>query len=316
MDDRTLKDEVSLRDLYLVLRRWRGFILACALIAALGTLVVSLLLPKQYQSMGAYSLSLSTEKLTAPLTNLPSLGGLAQGYGNALGTTALSKELGETAPRGLFSAKYDEKIGLWTLTGVGKTPQLAKERAERLMRSARNYVEDRVMSGVRVNIAGTLEQAQLDLAVAEQSLVRIGEALANTPQVSNRDSATTAGLEAQGVNPQLARSINPAFVNLALAQSQFKSQRAQYQARVQTYTDLLKDPSRLMAFTKQALSIQLIAEPTEPMEAISPRPGLYASIAGIMGLFIGLLLPFVIEAVRDPESGRNDTKRTLQSAAD
>lgn len=313
MEDHTVNDEISLRDLYVVLRRWRVLVLGCAIGAALVALVVSLALPKRYESMGVYSLSLQIDKMTAPLTNLPSLSGLAQGYNDSLETTARSNELGEAVPKGLFSAKYDEKKGLWSLVGVGVTPELAQERADRLMGSARKYVMDRITQSVKVNIAGTLEQARLDLGVAEQSLLRVGQAMGSVPQVSNRDGATTAGLESQSVDPLSARSNNPAYVALAVQQSQLKVQRAQAQARVQSYLDLLNAPTRLAAFTGQALSIQTITEPTAPLDATSPRPALYTALAGIVGLFIGSILPFVIEAVRDPEPGRDETKRRLQA---
>ena len=316
MEDHTPTDEISLRDLYVILHRWRFLIVGLTLGAALVALAVSLVLPKRYESVGVYSLSLETDKMTAPLTNLPTLTGLMQGYSDSLGTTARTKELAEAVTQGLFAAKYDEKRGLWSLTGVGVTPELAKERADRLMLSAQNYIEDRVSNSVKVNIAGTLEQSKVDLSILEQSLQRIGDAMVTTPQVSNRDGATTAGLEAQSVNPLSARSNNPAFVALAVQQSQLKAQRAQLQARVQTYTELVNNPARLKAFTGQALSIQTIAEPTVPQSATSPRPALIAAIAGILGLLIGLILPFLIEAVRDPEAERTSSKRSLSVAAD
>jgi hypothetical protein len=316
MEDRTATDEITLRDLYLVLRRWWVFIVGMTLGAALLALAVSLALPKKFESKGVYSLSLLTDKMIAPLNNLPALPGLAQGYGDSLNTTVLAAELKEPEPGKVFAAKFDEKRGLWTLTGQGSTPALARERADRLMQSARAYLEDRIVEGVKVNIAGAREQAKLDLSITEQSLAGIAGVLASTPPVSNRDGATTAGLEGQGVGPQAARSNNPAYVSLAVQQSQLKAQQAQSQARVQTYTDLLKDPARLQVFAGQAFSIQTISAPTEPLDATSPRPVLYAAVAGVVGLFLGLLLPFVFESIRDPDLERDGTKRVVRSAAD
>jgi ElaB/YqjD/DUF883 family membrane-anchored ribosome-binding protein len=316
MEDRTATDEITLRDLYVVLHRWRWFILGMTLGAALLALVVSLALPKKFESKGVYSLSLLTDKMVAPLNNLPALVGLAQGYGDSLNTTALAVALQESEPNTVFSAKFDEKRGLWTLVGQGSTPALARERADRLMKSARGYLEERVVAGIRVNIAGALEQARLDLSITKQSLDGITQILASTPQVSNRDGATTAGLEGQGVGPLVARSNNPAYVSLAVQQSQLRAQQAQSQARVQTYTDLLKDPARLQVFAGQAFSVQTISAPTEALNATSPRPVLYAAVAGVVGLLLGLLLPFVFESVRDPESELETRKRIVRSAAD
>jgi Chain length determinant protein len=316
MEDRTATDEITLRDLYVVLHRWRWFILGMTLGAALLALVVSLALPKKFESKGVYSLSLLTDKMVAPLNNLPALVGLAQGYGDSLNTTALAVALQESEPNTVFSAKFDEKRGLWTLVGQGSTPALARERADRLMKSARGYLEERVVAGIRVNIAGALEQARLDLSITKQSLDGITQILASTPQVSNRDGATTAGLEGQGVGPLVARSNNPAYVSLAVQQSQLRAQQAQSQARVQTYTDLLKDPARLQVFAGQAFSVQTISAPTEALNATSPRPVLYAAVAGVVGSLLGLLLPFVFESVRDPESELETRKRIVRSAAD
>jgi hypothetical protein len=316
MEDRIATDEITLRDLYVVLHRWRLFIVAMTLGAALLALVVSLALPKKFESKGVYSLSLLTDRMVAPLNNLPALAGLAQGYGDSLNTTMLAAVLQESEPSTMFSAKFDEKRGLWTLIGQGSTPALAKERADRLMQSARGYLEERIVAGIRVNIAGVLEQARLDLSITKQSLDGITQILASTPQVSNRDGATTAGLESQGVGPQSARSNNPAYVSLAVQQSQLRAQQAQYQARVQTYTDLLKDSARLKVFAGQAFSVQTISAPTEPLSAASPRPLLYAAIAGVVGLLVGLLVPFVFESIRDPDLVQGVTKRVVRSAAD
>jgi uncharacterized protein involved in exopolysaccharide biosynthesis len=316
MEDRTAPDEISLRDLYVILHRWRLFILGMTLGAALLALVISLALPKKFESKGVYSLNLVTDRMVAPLNNLPALVGLAQGYGDSLNTTTLAAVLQEPEPSRVFLTKFDEKRGLWTLTSQGSTPALAKERAQRLMQSARAYLEERILAGIRVNIAGALEQSRLDLSITKQSLDGITQILASTPQVSNRDGATIAGLESQGVGPQSARSNNPAYVSLAVQQSQLRAQQAQSQARVQTYTDLLKDPARLKVFAGQAFSIQTISAPTEPLDAIWPRPVLYAAVAGVVGLLLGLLLPFVFESVRDPEAARETTKRVVRSAAD
>lgn len=304
IEERTNPDDISLRDLYLVLHRWRWLVLALPLGAAALTFVVSQFLPRSYQSRGVYSLSEVTDKLSSPLNNLPSLTGLVQGYSDALQSTALNAQLGETEPWEVFKTRFDDKRSIWTLTGSGSSPQQAQQRTERLMQSARTYLEDRIVGTVKANIAGTLEQTRLDLDQATSSLKALEAVVSSTPQVSSRDAATVAGLEAQGVGPQSSRTTNPAFVSLTLQLTQLKAQRAYAQARLETFTGLLNNPKRLKAFVGQALTVQTLATPSVPVRPESPRPLLFTAVAGVLGLLLGLLMPFVFEAIRDPARQR------------
>lgn len=300
MEERTPSDEISLRDLYLVLRQWRWLVLALPLGAAALTFIVCQFLPRYYESRGVFSLSVVTDKLASPLNNLPSLTGLVQGYNDALSSTFLTKELAEPEPWEVFKTRFDDKRGIWTLTSTGSTPEQARERVERLMRSTRGYLEDRLVSTIKTNIQGTLEQAQLDLDLAERSLKRLDMVLSSTPRFTSRDAGTTAGLEAQGVGPQSSRSSDPAFVSLSLQQTSLRAQRAHAQARIDTFNSLLGSAARLKAFAGQALAIQTLTVPSAPIRPESPRPLLFTAVAGVLGLLLGLVLPFVFEAIRDP----------------
>ena len=87
-------DELSLRDVYLVLRRWGRFIAVFTLAIAVIVLIVTLVMPKTDISRVTLSLSTNAASLGGSgltgqlLNNLPSLPGLAEGFSSLLQTSA------------------------------------------------------------------------------------------------------------------------------------------------------------------------------------------------------------------------------------
>lgn len=86
-------DEVSLRDIYLILKRWSRFIFFLSVGLMISTLIFSLLWPKTYTSQVVVSLSLANQSNQGLLNNLPSLAGLAQGFVDLQQTRLLANQL-------------------------------------------------------------------------------------------------------------------------------------------------------------------------------------------------------------------------------
>jgi len=111
------QDEISLRDLYWVLKRNARMILAVTLGAALVTFAISMILPKTYRSQANLSLSVTSQQQLSGqiLANLPSLSGLTGSFQDRLETRELAQSLGVANPASRYQAKFDDKTGIWRL---------------------------------------------------------------------------------------------------------------------------------------------------------------------------------------------------------
>ncbi|RDI96515.1 lipopolysaccharide biosynthesis protein [Meiothermus sp. QL-1] len=298
-------DEVSLRDIYLVLKRRSRLILGLTLGLALATLAASLLWPKTYTSQVVVSLSLSNQSNQGLLNNLPSLPGLAQGFVDLQQTRLLADQLGVDDPTRYYRARFDEKRGLLSLTAQGRTPEEAHQRAEQILQVARSYLERNLLEGAQANLRAALTQAQLDLQVARDGLAGIQVQLKEAPDRISLDPVLAAALEARGSDPQAARASNPAYTSLSLDESRLRSQIAQLEARIATLSGLLQQPDSINRLISQALLVQVLVPPAEPLRPSFPRPALFTLIAAFLGLTLGVLWAFVLEAIQPaPEPAR------------
>lgn len=310
------QDEISLRDLYLVLKRNARMILAVTLGAALVTFAISMILPKTYRSQANLSLSLSIqpfygqqqptnqqERFSQILANLPSLSGLTGSFQDRLETRELAQSLGVANPASRYQAKFDDKTGIWRLSAKGSSPEEARRATEKLLATARDFLESKLTQTVNSNLAALLAQARIDAESAQIGLQEIKKALANTPPTVGADAAVASALESQGVNPLVARATSPAYASLKLQEANLRSQLAQAQARIETYSRLARNPQEIRTLVGQALQIQLLVAPSEPLRPVSPRPLLYAAIAAVLGLILSVFWAFLAEALapRRPE---------------
>jgi uncharacterized protein involved in exopolysaccharide biosynthesis len=298
------QDEISLRDLYLVLKRNARLILAVTLGAALVTYALSMLLPKTYRSQANLSLSVTNQQQLSGqvLANLPSLSGLAGSFQDLLETRALTQALGAANPASRYQAKFDEKTGVWKLSAKGSSPEEAKHNAEKLLVIAQGFLENKITQAVNSNLLAMLAQARIDAEIAQTGLQEIKKALANTSPTVGADAAVASALESQGVNPLVARSASPAYTSLKLQEANLRAQLAQAQARIETYSKLTQSPQEIRTLVGQALQIQLLVNPSETLRPVSPRPLLYAAIAAVLGLILSVFWAFLVEALTPPKT--------------
>ncbi len=299
-------EDLSFLDIYMALKRRRILIFGLTTLVILIAFFVSLFWPKTYTSKVVVSLSLANQSnQQGLLNNLPSLSGLAQGFVDLQSSTLLAKDLGVAEPPTLYKAAFDDKKGLLNLNAKGGTPRIAKENAERILSVARNYLRERMIEGASGNIRAALTQTQLDLRASQETLKRIKAELANAPERGQSNSTTAAGLEARGIDPQAARTDSPAFTSLSLDESRFRSQVAQLQARVDTLSQFLNEPESINQLVGQALLVQVLVPPAEPLRPSFPRPVLFAAIAGVLGLLVSILWAFIAEAIQPREAIQN-----------
>lgn len=295
-------DEISLCDIYLVLKRRMWQILGLGIALAVVTLLWSLLWPKTYTSQVVVSLSLANQSNQGLLNNLPSLPGLAQGFVDLQQTKLLANQLGVDDPTRFYKARFDEKRGLLFLTAEGRTSAEAGERAERILEVARKYLERNLLEGAQANLRAALAQTRLDLQAAQDALKSIQAQLAQAPDRVVSNPTIAAALEARGIDPQVARATNPAYTSLSLDESHLRSQIAQLEARIGTLNDLLMQPQLTSQLVSQTLLVQVLVPPAEPLRPSFPRPVLFTAVAGVLGLLLGVLWAFAAEAVRPSDS--------------
>ncbi len=294
----TTNDDISIYYIYLVLRRNWIAIIGLTLAAAAGTMLVSLIWPKTYTSQVVVSLSLANQSSQGLLNNLPSLAGLAQGFVDLQQTRLLANQLGVDDPTRYYKARFDEKRGLLFLTAQGSTAAEAEERANRILQVARSYLERNLLEGAQANLRAAQTQARLDLRAAQDGLKGIQSQLRLAPDRAASNATVAAGLEARGNDPQAARSVNPAYTSLSLDESRLRSQIAQLEARIATLNDFLQQPESIGQLVSQALLVQVLVPPAEPLRPSFPRPLLFTVIAAVLGLLVGVLWAFIAEAVR------------------
>jgi LPS O-antigen subunit length determinant protein (WzzB/FepE family) len=301
VDNSPTNDEISLRDVYLILRAKARLIMGFTLIPALLVLAASLVLPKTYSSRAVFSMTLTQDR--PEFKSAPTPPGITQGFSEVIRNDGLRKELGESDAgiQELYQSKFDERKNIWTLTALGNTPEQALSRAQKLAEVAKDYAITQVGGTIRTNYEANLAQYTVDLGVAENTLKRL---LIEQPKIGaiNTDPNVAAGLEATRVNPQAARSSNPAQVSVSLQLAQLRATRAQLQSQIGSIQALLNDNKEFKLLVGRGMQVQTLAEPTAAIEADFPRPFLYTSLAAVLGLLVGLVAAFVTEALRDPNA--------------
>lgn len=303
----SVNEEISLRDIYLILKKNIGLVLGSSLGLGLGALLVAFILPANFSSQVVINLAVDNER--SEFKAAPNAAGLSQGFIQLVNNESLAQRLDEERLLNIYKAKFDDKKSLLTLTTQGTSAEQAFERAKRFEQEAVNYFNDQLSQVVTTNLSATLTQTKLDIATTKDNLKRL-ELLLQSNQGLLSNSENAAALESRGVNPQLARASNPALVNLSLQISQLRVSLAAQQAKQISLETLQKDPNVFAALLAQGFQVQILSKPTPALEPEFPRPGLMTALGLVAGLLIGLVGAFVVEALRVPQE---DTKRITTS---
>jgi uncharacterized protein involved in exopolysaccharide biosynthesis len=291
------QEEISLRDIYLILKKNLALVFGTMFAVTLVVLLAALLLPQNFSSQVVLNLAVDNER--AEFKAAPTAVGLSQGLIQLVNNESLAQKLQEPRLRDTHKAKFDDKKSLLTLTASGNTAEQAFERAQRFEGVAVEYFKQQISDVVKTNLTATLSQTKLDIAATRDNLKRL-EPLLKTSQDVTNDITNAAALEARGVNPQLARANNPALVNLALQISQLKVSLAAQEARQISLQTLLKDSTAFAALLGQGFQVQVLSKPTPALEPEFPKPGLMTALGLAAGLLLGVVGAFVFEALRAP----------------
>ena len=319
--DVNASDELSLRDVYLVLRRWGRFIGIFTLASAAIVLLVTLVMPKTFISRVTLSLSTNAASIGGSgltgqlLGNLPSLPGLAEGFSNLLQTTALTKDLGVDNPEERYKVSFDAKRGLLTLSANGNTAREALENTTRLTGVIKRYLTDRMVSAIVTNIDSLISRSRLDLVNTKENLRLLQLEIKKTPnETRTLDSIIPiTGANGQASSPLSARGINPAYSTLSVQEATLRTGLAQSQSLIQALEPFKAQPAELEKLVGQALQLQDLTPAAEPLRADQPKPVLYTALAAVLGLLISIIWAFISEALRDPKSVKLEGKPVAKS---
>jgi capsular polysaccharide biosynthesis protein len=296
------QEEISLRDIYLILKKNINMVLGTTFGVGLIVLLVALVLPSSFSSQVVLNLAVDNER--SEFKAAPTALGLSQGFIQLVNNESLAQKLQESRLQDTHKAKFDDKKSLLTLIATGSTANQAFERAGRFEAVAVGYFQDQIAGVVRTNIGATLSQTKLDIATTRDNLKRL-EQLLQTTQGMTSNSTNAAALESRGVNPQLARAENPALVNLTLQISQLKVTMAAQQARQVALETTLNDKNAFSALLGQGFQVQVLSKPTPAFEPEFPKPGLMTALGLVAGLLLGVIGVFVMEALRLPQDQMN-----------
>lgn len=319
-------EEISLRDVYLILKKNIRLIVGITLAAIILAGLAAFLLPKSYSSQVVMNLAIDlrqtldskqlggSKRIDASkqteITVAPTPAGLAQSFVQSVNNESLAQKLKEESSVNIYKAKYDDKKELLTLSAFGTTAELALERAKRFQTVAEEYFILKIGNVVRTNLTSQLAQIQVDTALITDNIKRL-EAVLPKMKGSPSDPTTAAALEDRDVNQPLARANNPALVSLTLQIAELRINLAEAQARQVSLQATLKNPVTFNALLGQGFQAQVLAEPALALSAESPKPLIMIVLAAVAGLLIGLVTAFVLEALR-PQNQNELTRGTNQ----
>ncbi len=304
-------EEISLRDVYLILKKNIRLILATTLGTAALALAASLILPKNFSSQVVLNLAVNTER--SEFKAAPNAVGLSQGFIQLVSNESLASSLEEERLENIFKAKFDDKKSLLTLSAYGSSADQAYARAQKIQTVALEYFNKQIANTVRTNLDSSLSQIKIDIASSTDNLKRL-EPLLNSTKLILNNSTDAAALESRGIDPQLARATNPALVNLALQISQLRVGLAGMQAREISLTAILKNQKAFESLLGQGFQAQILAAPAPALSPESPKPLLMTALAAVAGLLLGLVAAFVLEALR-PETSYSPSSQTSRIGA-
>lgn len=302
-----MEEEVSLRDLYLILKRAKWLITGLALGFAALTFLITSLVPKTYQSQSTVLFSTGSAMPTELATiSFPKPGTLATGFTQALLHHSIPQLLTLSAAGTKITATYNAKSALLSITATGPTPQEARAGAIQTVNVFSTYTEQQVLKVVQTGIGDIRANLSYKQSAVQSQLEQVEAVLKSTPPMLGKLPASLAlaeTLQTQRVNPLVATAANPVFAYLGLQITQLKAQLAQVLSSIQTLDTLKTIPQQL---ARRAIRLQTLIPASTPLSPVAPRRGLYTLLAAVLGLVLGISWAFMREALKEPPTRSND----------
>jgi uncharacterized protein involved in exopolysaccharide biosynthesis len=196
--------------------------------------------------------------------------------------------------------------------------KLAKlqQRAEQLGLDARNAQNNYELSRTRfqrLDSLGDTKLGRVSVSNSNPEYQRIQTLVNDLSASIVRNETTLQTLQARATQldtriAQTKRSVGQGSVQSARVDQQLGAAREEYKALTQKLTDL-----KIELASSKTLA-QVLVPAFAPSRSASSR-FMVVLLAGVIGLLIGLVVPFVLEALRDPQAQRKPSFTNLQGQA-
>jgi len=262
--------EVDLRDYLRMLRKRWKIILIVFLISTATAAIVSLLLPKTYESIGMVRIGRMRDKLLeepSTIIEIIKTRPLLRKVAEKLNIAATQERLRELASK----IKLREKSGLLEIKGRGENPEEALrlaeavsavllERHELILEQAKLSLEEYLVSGKK-----RLAEMERDIEMLQKKI----------DELKTTDSEAKATV-ARGYMESLERS---------------RDRYEQLQLELRT---------KKMEESYGTVSSELVVPPAIPEKPVAPKKKQNVMIAGFLGLFVGFMLAASVEYFEKP----------------
>lgn len=286
--------EIDLRDYVNVLLKRKWGILAIFLIAAVVAAIISLILPQTFEATALVEIGQIKEQ---KLENLESINAVLFRETTLKELTSeldfLSQiPLDSVAKK--FSLEEVKNSNFIKIKGRGATPEIAAKMAEAVAeilvsRHQKLFSEAEKTTGIEIEtINKAQEQVTKNIAETEKNISRLKEDIKRYEQEINK--RTNVNSEGQG---RIAES----YINLlATIKNQEESKEAQIldlEQQLNSLNQSLQQKEYEKTYQTKPTSLEAPAFP--PETRISPKRKQNVMIAGVLGLFIGILWAFGAE---------------------
>lgn len=264
--------EVDLRDyLKMIKKRWK-IILIVFLISTATAAIVSLLLPKTYESRAMVRIGRTRDKLLEEPSSIIEIfktEPILEKVVEELNIPPAQGKLGELASK----IKMREKSGLLEIKGRGETP----EEALRLVNAAATILlkrHEEIFERAKIILEEYLASGKERLAEMERDIEILQKKIDELKTTDSEAKATVA----RGYMESLERS---------------RDRYEQLQLELRT---------KKMEESSGSEETQLVIPPTIPEKPMGPKKKQNVMIAGILGLFVGFFCAAIVEYFEKPTS--------------
>ncbi len=310
-----MDEELTIRDLYEVLRRYRTLLIALPLAVAVLVFAVASFLPRTYAAEAVLTVGIAA---TAPTDSgnifdfdpklLPTPGALVSAYqSSAPARLAGSWQTDARSVLQDFEATQDDQSSALTLTAKAHSPQAALSRAQAAASDFKSYVNTVAASVLNTSLGTVQRRVQVQLSTDSELVRELQRLRAQTPPILPGVGQSTVRdqLEAAGVDPRYAgasdESANPAFTLLTVQVAQNQARVANDQATLARLKSLLADKPGQLALAGQLVQVNLLGAPSLPLKAQGLGPATLAVLAYLLALVATVLWALLHHAVRGPE---------------
>lgn len=292
------KEEVDLKDYINVVVKRKRVIITIFFVAVIVAVVVSFLMPKTFEAVTL--IKLGQIRNQAVFINLENIDDIKAVFSRENTLKEIALKLGLPANTSLakitkiFSIEPVEKTSLLKIKGRGTTPQKALETTNLIAgflidRHQNLFLEaEKTLNQEIETITANQEKIKKDIEQIKTEIARLdNDAKFYTKEISRRAEAQSEG---QG---QVAQ----AYIQLLAGVKDAKDAKDQQISDFEQQSILLNQTLQQKKYEKtyQVKPTTIEVPATTPDKKIAPKRAQNIAIAGILGLFIGILWAFMAE---------------------